>query len=363
VEALLAIFFPRGDVRSLFKSVMAIAAGVATLKQVQVFCIFFGHLGSNGKSALLNWLDMVFGPCYSKSLDPGYLTHTADPNKPQSGLMEMRGVRVARINEANPSESGATRGMAILNEFLKRWTGGDPIQMRGMYGNSAQVVLDAIPILVVNNYPRFSKPEEDALLRRLALVPFESRFVDLDALANPDAHIFVKDPSIEQTFQRLVPAFALCLVKWGRELRANSLQLQRPFTTYPQILDYIEEVSQMEPDGVVAAQKEVARTWLLNTFTASVPAADCPDTSATCPKAFVKGKPVGRDPCPCVWTGDRLYEAFKEANPPAAEGTSSLAAEKFYGTLRKAFPPHKNVKNRHLNAWGSTEAFFVKKAQ
>ena len=139
VEALLATFFPRPDILGLFKSVMAMAAGVATLKKVQLFCIFWGHLGSNGKSALLNWLGMVFGPHYVKSLDPGYLTHTADPNKPQSGLMEMRGVRIARVNEANPPDGGNSRGMAINNEFLKRWSGGDPIQMRGMYGNSVQV--------------------------------------------------------------------------------------------------------------------------------------------------------------------------------------------------------------------------------
>ena len=34
--------------------------------QLQVFYIFFGLLGSNGKSALLRWLEMVFGPQYNK---------------------------------------------------------------------------------------------------------------------------------------------------------------------------------------------------------------------------------------------------------------------------------------------------------
>lgn len=281
---------------------------------MQVFCIFFGLLGSNGKSALLTLLGMVFGPHYAKSLDPVYLTHTADPNKPQSGLMEMRGVCVAHINEANPSEGGGARPMVILNEFLKRWSGGDPIQMREMHGKSGQVVLDAIPILVVNSYPRFSKPEGDALIRRVAMLPFEARFVDSAALANPDAYVFVKDVYIEQTFKRLVPAFALCFVKWGRKLRANNLQLLRPFDTYAKIVDYIEEASTMEVNGVVYAQQQQARGWLLSTFEPSTPADDCPDTSATCPKEFVKGKPAGKDLCPCVWTGDRIFKAFQEAN-------------------------------------------------
>jgi hypothetical protein len=115
VEKQLETFFPNEAFRACFQSAVAMAAGAATLKQIQLFCILWGHLGSNGKSALLNWLGMVFGPHYIKSLDPGYLTHTADPNKPQSGLMEMIGVRIARINEANPPDDagGADRGMKI----------------------------------------------------------------------------------------------------------------------------------------------------------------------------------------------------------------------------------------------------------
>jgi len=70
VEALLAGFFPREDLRCLFKDMVAMAAGACTLEQLQVFFIFFGLLGSNGKSALLRWLEMVFGPQYNKALDP-----------------------------------------------------------------------------------------------------------------------------------------------------------------------------------------------------------------------------------------------------------------------------------------------------
>ena len=211
VEKQLETFFPNEAFRACFQSAVAMAAGAATLKQIQLFCILWGHLGSNGKSALLNWLGMVFGPHYIKSLDPGYLTHTADPNKPQSGLMEMIGVRIARINEANPPDDagGADRGVKIQNEFLKRWTGGDPIQMRGMYSNSVQVTLNAIPFLVVNAFPKFSKPDEDALVRRTALIPFESRFVDTAALANPEGNVFVKDMAIEEKFRRLVPGKGL----------------------------------------------------------------------------------------------------------------------------------------------------------
>ncbi len=38
-----------------------------------------------------------------------------------------------------------------------------------------------------------------------------------------------------------------------------------------------------------------------------------------------------------------------------------LVPDKFFTVLRKEFQPHKNVKNRHLNAF-SREAYFVKRA-
>ncbi len=357
VEELLKTFFPRNDIRQFFQSVMTMAAGAATLKQIQLFCIFWGHLGSNGKSALLNWLGMVFGPCYIKSLDPGYLVCTADPNKPQSGLMEMRGVRLARINEAKPPETGSARGgggapheMAIQNEFLKRWTGGDPIQMRGMYGNSVQVTLDAIPILVVNSYPRFSEPDEDAKVRREGLVPFESRFVDSAALANPEAYVFAKDVSIEKTFERLVPAFALCLVKWGRLLAAANFKLQRPFATYPQIRDYIDEIANdgVEPDSVLFAQQQVARLWLNKTFVAADLKADCPATgsSLTCPEEFQSGKKAGQKACPCVWKSERLFELFQAAHSHL-RGDDTVTKTVFDNVLRKTFQAKDYMKDRH----------------
>jgi hypothetical protein len=58
-------------------------------------------------------------------MDPAYLTHTCDPNKPQSGLMEHRGVRISSISEADPSAEAAKKNLVIRNELLKRWSGGN----------------------------------------------------------------------------------------------------------------------------------------------------------------------------------------------------------------------------------------------
>ena len=146
---------------------------------------------------------------------------------------------------------------------------------------------------------------------------------------------------------------------WGRRLRDAGFQLERPFITYPQIMDYIEEASSMETDGAIYAQQQQALAWLRCTFESSNPIVDCLDTSSTCPRAFVKGKPTGCAPCPVVWTGERVYDEFCAANPPP-EGTAMLQRDKFFAVLRKEFEPHKNVKNRHLNAF-SREAYFVKK--
>ena len=347
VEAHMVTFFPREDIRMLFRLSMGMAAGAASLAQIQLFLIFWGHLGSNGKSVLLNWLGDVFGPSYLKSLDPGYLTHTADPNKPQSGLMEMRGVRIARINEANPN---AEAGMRINNEFLKRWTGNDPIQMRGMYGNSVQTQLNAIPILVVNRYPDFTNPSEEAKLRREGLVPFESRFVDSVEIVNEDAYIFLKNKNIEKTFKKLVPAFALCLVKWGKELQRANLVISRPFTTYEQIQDYISDTTEVEPDAELYALGVAARTWLQSTFEACDPNKECPAAaSATCPVEYRRGKPAGADRCPFMLAQSMILDEYRRVFPEEA-GKKALSDDKFYARLRATFKVEKHVKNRHINA-------------
>ncbi len=156
------------------------------------------------------------------------------------------------------------------------------------------------------------------------------------------------------------PAFSLCIVMWGRRLRDANFQLERPFTTYPQIMDFVEEASAMEIDATVYAQQQMARAWLLRTFEASEPIVDCPaDTSTTCPKTYMKGKPAGGTPCPCVWTDERIYAEFRAAIPPS-DGVAALKSEKFFKVLREKFTPHGKVKNRHLNAYNK-EAFFVKR--
>jgi hypothetical protein len=291
--------------------------------------------------------------------------------------------------------------------------------MREMYGKTGQFKLTSIPVLVVNTYPKFSNPEDEALLRRLAFVPFEARFVEEAELANPDAYVYEKDPDIFKTFKRLVPAFSLCMVKWGRELRARGFKLTRPFDTLVKVLDYIEDAKASEPNPVLYGQKEAARAWLLRTFEPSAPNADCPDTGHTCPKEYKRGKPVNAlHVCPYVWKADRVYEEYRRlqaaaaaaaAEAAAAEAAAAAAAaaaeaepqalklealgdpaavvqdaaaaaeaakaaaeaamavgsphtlklEDFESVLRKVFEAHKHLKNRHLNA-NSKEAYFIK---
>jgi len=339
VESHVARFFPDKFVRKVFKLSMGMAAGAATLSQIQIFLVFYGHLGSNGKSVLLNWVGDVFGSNYLKSLDPANLTYNnTDPNKPQSGLMEIRGCRIARINEA------ANDKLSINNEFLKRWTGADPLQMRGMYGHSCQTSLDAVPILVVNHLPTFSRPNEDAIMRRNHFVPFESRFVDSVTVANEEANIFLKNRHIEQELKKLVPAFALCLVKWGRELQEADYKIERPYLTFDQINDYAKEHEMGELDDKAHALLCLVRKWIDNNLVASETETDCPVNSDTCPPSLSKGKPSGYEtPCPCLWSLGRVFKLFKEANKE-----TTITEEQFGSALRRIHPAEDYIKNRHI---------------
>jgi len=397
VEAELRTFFPRVDVRTLFRLAVAKVAGAATMEECQHFFILWGQLGSNGKSALLNWLEQVFGE-YMTTLDPGYLMHAASPNEAQPGLMAIRGgCRIARINEANPDTQ---KRMKINNEFLKRWTGNDTVPMRGLRSNTVQERLNAVPFLVVNKYPEFSDPEEPAKMRRECFIPFESLFVDAARGANPEANVYLKDMFIVERFTRLVPAFHLCLVQWGRELRAAGCVMPRPFDTFEKIQKYISETTDAEPDESTRVLQNEAAAWMRRTFTPSDPNKDCPLPSDTCPVEFSKGKPAGSAPCPCAWTVSRLYDeynAFKAAQlaqaaeqggaqPGLAAQAALLAAvelpdavelpeavenaqlgrkpglltlEKFRPVLHRVFKTyHPSVKSRHINA---RDVFFIKR--
>lgn len=115
-----------------------------------------GPYGSEGKSTFGNLMLKGFGKAYVKGLPAGHVIarDPGDPEKPQSGLMEHIGVHMTRIDEANPPKNEQRPPLRMSNEYLKKWTGGDPMPLREMYGKSDQHKVSGLRPLTGDRVPR-----------------------------------------------------------------------------------------------------------------------------------------------------------------------------------------------------------------
>jgi putative DNA primase/helicase len=132
----------------------------------QVLAIFHGD-GANGKSTLLNTVMHVLGTDYTAASPPELLIAGKWDRHPTE-LADLHGRRLIVAPE--------TKEGARLNEALiKQLTGGDPIRARRMKEDFWQFPPTHTFILQTNNKPDVSG-EDNAIWRRLRLVPFAVRF-------------------------------------------------------------------------------------------------------------------------------------------------------------------------------------------
>lgn len=136
----------------------------------QLFCVFWGALGSNGKSVLLELLsELLEERRYITTLSGNALMGTkfANPGGPTPHLNSLHGARLAVLDESDKN--------AQLNEGLvKRLTGGSKLTLRKMREEEYTVENTSQLILITNHKPSIS--DDAALHRRLVLVPFDAVF-------------------------------------------------------------------------------------------------------------------------------------------------------------------------------------------
>lgn len=130
----------------------------------QLLCLWYGH-GANGKSTILNILRGVMGDHHvgldfsSLAADPGKRGSDATPD-----LLRLPGVRLA--SAAEPEQ-----GTVLSESLIKQQTGGEPVNVRPLFGNPFEFRPTHKLILSFNNYPRI-KSQDHGTWRRLALVHF-----------------------------------------------------------------------------------------------------------------------------------------------------------------------------------------------
>jgi len=161
--AFLKRVLPDPDVRGFVQRYM----GYALTGEVgeQLLCLFYGT-GANGKSTLLNILRAVMGD-YALTLP--FASLVSDPFKRGSDatpdLVRLPGARLVMASEPEV-------GAELSEGVVKEQTGGEPIQVRPLYGQPFEFEPTHKLVLSFNNRPKI-KSTDHGTWRRLALVPFE----------------------------------------------------------------------------------------------------------------------------------------------------------------------------------------------
>ena len=136
----------------------------------QEFYILTGRKGANGKSVLGNFTKATFGAFFCAP-EPTLITKAREKaNEANEALKDLKGKRIAFMSEPNKRDR-------ILSDNMKKFTGGNPITMRGNHQSSEMIKLDLKFFMETNGIPLLDDCNE-AEIRRLSIFPFPYKFCD-----------------------------------------------------------------------------------------------------------------------------------------------------------------------------------------
>lgn len=131
-----------------------------------VFGLWHGPKGRNGKSVLLHLLQYVLGG-YATTIAPDLLLQTAGNQHP-TGLMDLRGCRLAVTNEA-------PEGRRWNESLVKQLTGGDKIKARAMRQDFVEFDPTHTIIMATNARP-LVREQGPAFWARVSMIPWVVSF-------------------------------------------------------------------------------------------------------------------------------------------------------------------------------------------
>ena len=140
--------------------------GVATDDK---FPILWGE-GRNGKDTLLETIEYVLSNALAAPVQSEVLVTTdRNANAATPHLIALRNRRIVWVNETN-------EGARLNGGQVKLLTGGGTIAARPLYGQATEFKPTHLIMLMTNHKPH--PGDDDAIWKRLLLVPFTERFVD-----------------------------------------------------------------------------------------------------------------------------------------------------------------------------------------
>ncbi len=139
-----------------------------------IMLVFWG-VGSNGKSATVKLIRETVGMQYAGTMSRDCVVKSTRPVAAGSAsphLVALEKLRIAICEETEENQMGDVR---LDDGTIKLMTGGNRIVVRPLYKEQHEFMPTHLPILVTNHLPSFSADDE-AMARRLLLIPFNFRF-------------------------------------------------------------------------------------------------------------------------------------------------------------------------------------------
>ena len=198
------------------------------------FYIFSG-IGKNGKSKLMEFLQVTLGDYYYTMPTELITKKTSGAEQATPALAQCSKIRVAVLEEPESTD-------VIQVGKLKLYTGRDQINVRPLYCAPFSFTPQFHMMLITNKLPKIPYGE-DALWRRIRVIDFNSQFV-----GNPDPlkkNEFRRDNDINKNFNKYKSAFMYILLGYNRVYRKCGLCDPEPVLSatrkYQQMTDMYEE--------------------------------------------------------------------------------------------------------------------------
>lgn len=184
--------------------------GLTGLTREHVLPVFYGPLGRNGKSTLLETLGHVLGPDLATSTQADAIMDiSGHGDGPRPFVYALRGKRLVWASESN-------EGRRLNSGLVKQLTGGDRLNVRTLHSKPVEFEPSHLLLLITNHRPHIPA-DDDAIWDRVFLVPFTMRFVDRPSKPNE----LKADKALKDTLRAEAPGILAWLVRgclaWQRE--------------------------------------------------------------------------------------------------------------------------------------------------
>lgn len=204
--------FPEEDLRTYVWHMLA--ASLYGGNDLEQFWFFTGA-GGNGKSKLIELMEMAFGQ-YTVTFPSQMLTQA----RPQANAATPAMHRAVHSRFGTFQELEEQSKLNIA--YFKAITGGDKLPVRGLYEGMMDFKPKFQLVICCNHLPKLP-PDDVACWRRIQVVPFKSSFV-----SNPDPDDpfqFPRDIKLSHRMESWKQPFLFILLNYYRKFRENGCKL------------------------------------------------------------------------------------------------------------------------------------------